>query len=48
MKTDRRKFLKTSISALALAGMPASFNIINKQNFNIFSDGKMKLTYKKI
>ena len=47
MSTNRRKFLQTSISALALAGLPVSFNIANKQNLNLFSDGKMKLTYKK-
>ena len=47
MGTNRRKFLQTSITALAAAGLPAGFNITNKRNLNVFSDGKMKLTYKK-
>ena len=47
MRTNRRNFIKSSISTLALAGIPVSFNIIRKDHqINILND-KMKLTYRK-
>lgn len=47
MRTNRRNFIKSSISTLALAGIPVRFNLISKEHKINFLNDKMKLTYKK-
>jgi L-alanine-DL-glutamate epimerase-like enolase superfamily enzyme len=47
MKTKRRDFLKTSLSAFALTGIDANFQLTNKIKNNFFSNDLMKLSYKK-